>query len=116
MSEVRLYVDEDAGENAVVLGFRARGVDVLTTVEAQQGGTTDRNQLEYAIRQKRTVFTFNVSDFARLHREYLSQGIEHHGIVVLPDQRYSVGEKIRRLAGLVRSVTSEEMMNRMEYL
>ena len=29
MSEVRLYVDEDAGENAVVQGLRARGVDVL---------------------------------------------------------------------------------------
>jgi hypothetical protein len=116
MSEVRLYVDEDAGESAVVLGLRARGVDVLTTIEAKQGGTTDRNQLEFAVRQKRTIYTFNVGDFARLHREYLSHGIEHHGIVVLPDQRYSAGEKIRRVAGFVHSVTSEELMNRMEFL
>ena len=34
MSVIRLYVDEDAYENAVVLGLRARGVDLVTTVEA----------------------------------------------------------------------------------
>lgn len=34
MSEVRLYVDEDAGESAVVQGLRARGFDVLTAIEA----------------------------------------------------------------------------------
>ena len=36
MSEVRLYLDEDAEENAVVEGLRARGVDLLTTFEAGQ--------------------------------------------------------------------------------
>jgi len=36
MTPVRLYVDEDAGEHAVVCGLRARGVDVLTAVEANR--------------------------------------------------------------------------------
>ena len=45
MSDVRLYVDEDAGENAVVQGIRARGFDVLTTIEAHQCGATDQDQL-----------------------------------------------------------------------
>ena len=45
MSEVRLYVDEDAGENAVVQGLRARGFDVLTTIEAHRCGATDQDQL-----------------------------------------------------------------------
>ncbi len=35
---------------------------------------------------------------------------------VFPDQRCSIGEKIRRLARFLRSVTAEEMVNRMEYL
>ena len=116
MSEVRLYVDEDAGENAVVQGLRARGVDVLTTIEANQCGATDREQLAFAVQQRRTIYTFNVGDFARLHREYLQEGIDHNGIIVLPDQRCSVGEKIRRLAGFISRVSSEEMVNRMEYL
>lgn len=116
MSEVRLYVDEDACEAAVVRGLRARGLDVLTTIEAQRCGATDRNQLAFAAQQGRSIYTFNVGDFARLHREYLLQGINHSGIIVLPDQRYSVGEKIRRLARFIGSVTAVEMVNRMEYL
>ncbi|NUQ65620.1 MAG: DUF5615 family PIN-like protein [Pirellulales bacterium] len=116
MSEVRLYMDEDAGESAVVQGLRARGIDVLTTIEANQCGATDREQLAFAARQGRAIYTFNVGDFARLHREYLRQSIDHCGILVIPDQRYSVGQKVRRLAGFIRSVTAEGMANRMEYL
>jgi hypothetical protein len=116
MSEVRLYMDEDAGENAVVQGLRARGFDVLTTVEAGHCGKSDQDQFAFAIQQRRTIYTFNVGDFARLHREQLVQGMQHSGIVVLPDQRCSTGEKIRRLAKFVSGVSSEDMMNRMEYL
>ena len=116
MSDVRLYVDEDAGENAVVQGLRARGIDVLTTTEAGQRRAPDGDQLAYAAKRKRAIYTFNVGDFARLHREYLERDGEHYGIIVLPDQRYSIGEKIRRVASLVSRVTSEKMINRMEYL
>jgi hypothetical protein len=116
MSEVRLYVDEGAGENAVVQGLRARGVDVPTTIEAKRYGVPNGDQLAFAVQQRRVIYTFNVSDFSRLHSEYLRQGVEHSGIIVLPDQRYSIGEKIRRLAGLIHNVSAEEMINRMEYL
>ena len=116
MSEVRLYVDEDAGESAVVQGLRARGFDVLTTFEAHRCGTTDRDQLAFAVQQGRAIYTFNVSDFSRLHREYLLRGANHAGIIVLPDQRCSIGEKIRRLARFISSATAEEMIKRMEYL
>ena len=116
MSDVRLYLDEDAGENAVADGLRARGVDLLTTIEAGQGGATDPEQLAFAVKQGRTIYTFNVGDFARLHQQYLRQGAEHFGIIVVPDQRCAIGEKIRRLAGFIHRVTAEEMINRMEYL
>ena len=116
MSEVRLYVDEDAGETAVVRGLRARGLDVLTTIKAQRCGATDRDQLAFAVQHGRSIYTFNVGDFARLHREYLLRAIDHSGIIVLPDQRCSVGEKIRRLARSIGGATAEEMVNRMEYL
>jgi len=51
-----------------------------------------------------------------LHHEHSQQGIEHTGSVVFPDQRWSAGEKIRRVTKFVKSVTAEEMLNRMEYL
>ncbi len=116
MSDVRLYVDEDACEHAVMYGLRARAVDLLTALDASQAGMTDHEQLEYAVQQRRTIYTFNVRDFARLHREWLQQGRNHCGIVVIPDQRYSIGEKIRRLAAFTATLTAEEMTNRMEYL
>ena len=116
MSDLRLYVDEDAGENAVVRGLRARGIDVLTTVEADRCGTTDSGQLAYATEQGRCIYTFNVGDFARLHGEHLEQGTDHAGIIVVPDQRHSIGEKIRRLSGFISKVAADEMVNRMEYL
>jgi hypothetical protein len=116
MSEVRVYTDEDAGETAVVRGLCARGLDVLTTIEAQQCGATDRDQLAFAVQQGRSIYTFNVRDFARLHHEYLSRAITHTGIIVLPDQRCSIGEKVRRLARFSSNITAEEMVNRIEYL
>jgi len=116
MSQMRLYTDEDAGENAVVQGLRARGIDVLTSVDANRCGTTDQDQLAFAVQQGRSIYTFNVGDFALLHRNHLRQGMDHTGIIVLPDQRCSVSEKIRRLTTFIGKTEAEEMLNRMQYL
>ncbi len=116
MSNVRLYFDEDTEEEAVVHGLRVRGADILTTLEAERCGTSDEKQLEFATEQGRTIYTFNVGHFAALHADCLARGIEHRGIVVIPDQRLSIGEKVRRLARLVASVSAAEMFNRMEFL
>jgi hypothetical protein len=116
VSDVRIYIDEDASEHAVIQGLRARGVDVLTTAEAGRLGSSDLEQLAFSTDQHRAIYTFNAGDFARLHRKYLEQGLDHHGIIVIPDQRYSVGEKIRRLARFVTSVERTDMANRLEYL
>ncbi len=96
MADIQIYADEDACERAVINGLRKRGIDVLTTMAAGNAGKSDEEQLEFAAAQRRCIYTFNVRDFARLHGEFLSQGRDHAGIVMIPDQRYSVGEKIRR--------------------
>lgn len=116
MGDVLLYIDEDAGEDAVVKGLRARGIDIVTTAEAHQLGATDPDQLATAIKLRRAIYTFNVGDFAQLHIGTIEQGLEHTGIIVIPDQRLSPGEKIRRVAEFVKSLTAEAMLNRMEYL
>ena len=53
MIAVLLYVDEDAAEHAVVQGLRARGLDVLTTIEAGQCGASDQDQLAFAVQHGR---------------------------------------------------------------
>jgi hypothetical protein len=116
MPRIRFYVDEDAAEHAVTEGLRRRGIEVLTVLEAGRGEETDEEQLAFAAAGGRVLYTLNVDDFCRLHREFLSSGRDHCGIVVIPRQRYSAGEKIRRLASLAENFTAEEMKNRLQYL
>ena len=116
MSAIRLYFDVDSLERAVLIGLRARGVDAATALEAGMTEAMDEEQLEFARSQGRVLFSFNVSHFCHLHSEYLSHGRLHAGIIVAPQQRYSVGERIRRLLSLVAAKTAEEMQDRLEFL
>lgn len=100
----------------MVQGLRARGVDLITTSEAHRVGKDDAAQLGFAVELRRTLYSFNVGDFARLHRDRLQEGSGHFGIVVIPDQRCPIRDKIRRLAALVGRLTAEEMIDRMEFL
>jgi len=116
MSAARLYVDEDASESAVIAGLRARVVDLLTTAEAGRLGTSDDEQLEFATQQGRAIYTLNAGDFSRLHREIIDANGTHGGIIVIPQQRYSIGDKIRVVATLVQANTQQSLQNRIEYL
>jgi len=116
MSAVWRYVDEDASESAVMAGLRARGIDLLTTVEAGREGTTDQQQLEFSTQQDRAIYTLDVRDFARIHREFLAGNRPHGGIIVIPEQRYSVGEKIRAVAAIIQANTAESLKDRIEFL
>ena len=116
MSLIRLYLDEDAEQRALVDGLRARGMDVLTAFEAGMVGRTDREQLEFAIERERTIYSLNVRDFANLHKEYLQASEDHFGIVLIPSQRYGVGEKIRRLVSFVNAKSAAELHNQIEFL
>jgi hypothetical protein len=114
--EMRLYIDEDALARALVNGLRARGFEILTVLEAGMKGRDDPAQLAYAIQQGRVVYTFNVGHFCRLHTEYLVQGKTHTGIIVVPRQKYSIGEQIRKLASFISSSSAEEMENKLHFL
>ena len=114
--KLSLYLDEDTIARALVAGLRARGVDVQTVVEAGLRGKGDNVHLEWAAANKRTLYTFNVSDFCRLHRDYLENGKEHAGIIVVPRQRYKVKQQIRLLLNLLKTKTPEDMRNHLLFL
>ena len=65
--KLSLYLDEDTIARALIPGLRARGADVQTVVEAGLRGKEDCTHLEWAATHKRTLYTFNVSDFCKLH-------------------------------------------------
>jgi hypothetical protein len=113
---IRLYIDEDAMSRPLVNGLRARGIDVITVAEEKRRGLNDELQLEFATRQGRVLCTSNIGDFYRLHTEYLRQGKAHAGIIFIPQQRYGVGEQIRRLLKLISTKSAETMQSQVEFL
>lgn len=114
--KIRLYIDEDAMSRSLVNGLQIRGADVTTVVEQGREGLEDAQQLEFSTLHGRVLYTSNTRDFYQLHREYLSQGKTHAGIIFVPQQRYSVGEQIRRLLHLIRVKSAESMINNIEFL
>jgi len=113
---LRLYLDEDAMRHSLVRALRARGIDVLTALEAGMIERDDRAHLEYATKQGRALCTFNVGDFYQLHSEYVALGRRHTGIILMQQQSYSVGEVLRRLLRLIASKSADERPSWVEFL
>jgi Domain of unknown function (DUF5615) len=113
---IRLYMDEDAMDRDLMRALRARGVDVVTALENGLIDRDDRQHLENATRQGRTLYGLNVGDYYHLHTTTIAEGKSHAGIILARQQHYSVGEQMRRLLKLIASVSSEEMTNRVEFL
>ena len=111
-----LYLDEDTMATALVVALRARGADVETVSDAGLRGKDDKTQLEWAASNKRTLYTFNVADFCKLHREYLDHGAEHAGIIVVPRQRYDVKQQIRLLLNVLNGKSAQELRNQLHFL
>lgn len=116
MSQIRLYLDEDSMRRSLVFGLRARNVDVVTAADAEMINRDDQDQLATATTSERVLYTFNTADYCILHQEWTSRGRVHAGIIVAPQQRYAVGEELRRLMRLVSSVSAEDMRSRLEFL
>ena len=106
---IRLYMDEDTMDQALVQALRARNVDVITALDAGMIEREDAEHLDCATEQGRVWCSFNVRDFYRLHSDYLAQGRPHAGIILMRQQYYSVGEQMRRLLKLVASKSADEM-------
>lgn len=109
---IRLYLDEDTMDKALVSALRARGVDVLTAHESNMIERKDDEHLVFATAERRVLYSFNVGDYCRLD----GQGRSHAGLVLAQQQRYSVGDQMRRLLRLINTLSAEQMQNRVEFL
>lgn len=103
-------------DDGLIEALRPRLVDVQTAHDAQMRERQDHEHLTYATAQGRVLYTFNTRHFCALHAALLRSGSSHAGIVVCPQQRYSIGEQMRRLLTLVARLSAEEMQNRLEFL
>lgn len=113
MSQPRFYTDEDVYGNVAEV-LRRKGHDAISTPDAGRLGHSDESQLAWAAGEDRTLITFNVAHFARLHTAWLQQGRSHAGIIV--SSQRPLGDTIRRLLRLASSLEREALRNRIEYL
>ncbi|MFN5515733.1 MAG: DUF5615 family PIN-like protein [Cyanobacteriota bacterium] len=115
MSEIRLYLDEDAMSNSLLRALRSKEIDVVSVQEAGTEGSPDDRQLDWATAQRRVIYSHNIGDFCRLHSEYLQSGRNHAGIALIP-QNTTIGDQVRAIVAFIDQRTSENMQNECIFL
>lgn len=113
MEKIKLYIDEDLTDRLAV-ALRSRGYDVISAHEVNMRGKTDKEQLEYAIKNNRVVLTRNIKHFVALQREYYKQGLIHKGIIVT--DYLPLKELIRRITRFLSKKSLKDMKNSFEWL
>lgn len=107
-----LYTDEDMSALVATL-LRSRGLEVTTVPEQATLGKTDREQLEFATSLGRCLITHNRVDFERLHLQFLEDGKEHCGIIIVPQK--NAYEVAQRIGILVNSLMADRIHNQLLY-
>lgn len=107
-----LYLDEDMSALVATL-LRSRGLDVTTVPEQSTLGKTDSEQLEFAASLGRCLVTHNRVDFERLHLQFIEEGREHCGIIIVPQKTaYEVAQRVGILAN---TLTVDSINNQLLY-
>lgn len=107
MNQIRLYLDEDSVEKSLIMAFRNADLDVLTVTEINRESYSDEEQLIWATERERVIYSYNRRDFCRLHGEFLALGRSHNGIIVVRQQRYSVGQQLQSLLKVVATISAQ---------
>ncbi len=100
---MKFYFDEDSAQHRLVAALRSHAIDVTTFLDSGMKARDDESQLMLASAQGRILVSANTRDFAALHCEWLERGRSHSGILIIPQQRYSTGEIVRRFLRLTTS-------------
>jgi predicted nuclease of predicted toxin-antitoxin system len=109
----QLYLDEDV-DPLLAQVLRNRGIDCLSTQEANNRGKSDKDQLAFAVNHGRAFLTFNVRDFVQISQNYAVEGKKHSGIIL--SQHHPFRELLRRTLLLLQKHGKEELTNRTVWL
>ena len=109
MSKIRFFLDEDTIKAALIQTLRNADFDVVTVADVGRLGYADEEQLLWAIEQKRVIYSFNIGDFCRLHRDFMVQEISHTGIIL-------VSQQLRGLLKVASQYSAEDMVNQLLFL
>jgi hypothetical protein len=113
---MKLHLDEDVDAHALLNALRHRGLDVSSSRELALLQCSDEKQLAWAFEQGCAIYTYNASDFCRLHSEFIRHGRHHAGIIIGDQQVLSIGEETRRLLKISDARTVADMRDNLEFL
>jgi predicted nuclease of predicted toxin-antitoxin system len=103
---MRLYIDDDSVDPALVRLLRRDGHDVQAPADVGLAGRSDQVHLAHAMRNQRAVVTRNYRDFEALHDlVVLAANGRHEGILVVrfdnnPRNNMSSGDIARAVRNL----------------
>ncbi len=80
---MKLYLDDDTIDPALVLALRRAGHDVRTPAEAGLRGAKDPVHYRRAIREGRSLLSRNYDDFKKLHDLVREAQGRHPGVLVV---------------------------------
>jgi Domain of unknown function (DUF5615) len=99
-----------------VKALRNANFNVVTVADVGRLGYPDEEQLIWATEQGRVIYSFNIGDFCRLHRNFMAEERNHTGIVLASQQQYSIGQQLRGLLKLTADKSGEGMLNQLVFL
>jgi len=109
LDKIAFYTNESVNI-AVAEGLKRRGVRVISARDADNLGLSDKEQLEYAAKNNFVIVTHD-DDFLTMAIKY-----DHKGIVYVHQQKYDVGDLIRKLKLLWDVAEQEDFRNHVEFL
>lgn len=110
MASLRFYLDENVPIQ-VARQLITRGIDVVTVRDLGKLGEEDLDHLQTATKLGRVLCTHD-RDFLQL----AVSGIDHAGLVFGQQDIHYIGEWVNWLTLMHAVYTSEEMLNRIEYM
>ena len=108
-----LYLDEDVSVRIATI-LRGHGYDVHTARAEGMLGTTDAEQLAFAVEHGRVFVTHNRTDFEALAVQYFEEDRTHRGIICAV--RRPPHECAQRLMTLLNDRTTAEFVNQLLYI
>ena len=109
MSKIAFYTNESVNV-AISEGLKRRGIKIFSARDAGNLGLSDEEQLNYAAKNNFVIVTHD-DDFLTMAIKY-----DHKGIVYVHQQKYGVGDLIRKLKLLWDIAEQEDMANHVEFL
>lgn len=116
MTIARFHFDDDSADWRVLRALRAVGFNVTAPWDVGLYGALDDQHLAFAAAEARVMVTGNIGDFMQLHSSLLAAGTGHAGVIFVIQNKYSAGERIRRIRKLADTLDASEMANRYEFL